>query len=777
MHASMSEKFGSMEFHSEKAEALGVDVIWWTEHDWRMSNWRHMKRYDFEATVWNQEKYRWEEPDEDGYPQALRHWTRNTPWKDFLQTEVSDTLAYEGTQSLRLTTAGDPGNPQFDSEYLSQTAEQLQNKYSLAKRLRVRFAVFPEDLDPVDARFVVQTELSDHPGTTNILRYVLGSMSGEGVHSIPLAYTPGVWNEYELDVTADAISHFSLGGIDTLRAEDNSLGILSIGVETRDGTPATVFFDDYHMDPDPLIVDDVLMDKARAIGAYYETIYSNVTQFVGYEISRFKAQPHLNGYAPNIAPIDYTGHNWPDTLYYAIDQIHEQGGAVSLNHFFGPQDPQEPEPPEQHAARLLFTKQVLIDAWALGVDILEVGYRWRGGMSLWEHIDLWDVLNANAIFLTGNGITDSHGRGWRHIFGWEPAAPGDTTTNNFTSWLYTEALSEAGFVESMRRGRMYFGDPYRYSGMVDLKTLDGFRMGQVVLTDRPEHDVAIEVTGFPPDGKVRLVQVEIQESTQPGPPYYTDPVFLRDEFLVGTIAPGTFTDTVSVDTSIPSFVRIETYDGNSDEMVFSNPLYFVTSVPQAGIAADRVAVRVDEVRLFLAEEFRLTGAAIDGPTGVLTITGDETMPGAGVLSIDPGLLGAPSDVTGADSWEYVSGVLRLAGFDGPGSTIQVFWGATAADLTSSGPARFALSPGRPNPFGAGTLSEYSIPKSGWVRLEVLDVSGRRVRTLDLGFRESGLHRARWDGTDEGGRPVAAGVYWLRLEHDGRSLSRKAVRLH
>jgi hypothetical protein len=93
MHASMSEKFGSMEFHSEKAEALGVDVIWWTEHDWRMSNWRHMKRYDFEATVWNQEKYRWEEPDEDGYPQALRHWTRNTPWKDFLQTEVSDTLA------------------------------------------------------------------------------------------------------------------------------------------------------------------------------------------------------------------------------------------------------------------------------------------------------------------------------------------------------------------------------------------------------------------------------------------------------------------------------------------------------------------------------------------------------------------------------------------------------------------------------------------------------------------------------------------------------------
>ena len=60
---------------------------------------------------------------------------------------------------------------------------------------------------------------------------------------------------------------------------------------------------------------------------------------------------------------------------------------------------------------------------------------------------------------------------------------------------------------------------------------------------------------------------------------------------------------------------------------------------------------------------------------------------------------------------------------------------------------------------------------------LLDVTGRRVRTLDLGFKERGLHRVRWDGTDEGGRPVAAGVYWLRLEHDGKSLTQKAVRLH
>jgi hypothetical protein len=52
-------------------------------------------------------------------------------------------------------------------------------------------------------------------------------MEGEGMHSVPLAYTPGTWNAYEVDLTADAIAHFTTGGADSLRGEDNSLGLLN----------------------------------------------------------------------------------------------------------------------------------------------------------------------------------------------------------------------------------------------------------------------------------------------------------------------------------------------------------------------------------------------------------------------------------------------------------------------------------------------------------------------------------------------------------------------
>ena len=774
MHGSMSEQYGSMEWHTDLADSLGIDVIWWTDHDWRLSLWRHMKKFDFENTTWNAVLKRWIEPDEN-YSGELRWW-QDTFTNGPLTVSVADSLAWGGTHSFRLEANGAPANPLFEAEYLEQWASQLHNRYPLAMRVGLSFAVFPEQLDPFDSRFVVQVELSDHPEGQHILRYVLGSMEGEGSSSIPLAYTPGTWNHYQVDVTADAFARFSQGGADSLRVEDNSLVMVKIGLETRNDATPVVFFDEYAIDTDESIVDDVLLDRVRDITSYYETLTPAVTQYVGYEISHFKAQPHINGYAPGITVVDYTGRSFSDTLYYAIDHVRSHGGAVSLNHVFGPQPPDPPESPEDRAARLQFTKRSNIKSRLLGVDVLEVGYRWRGGMNLWEHVSFWDAMNANAVFVSGNGITDSHGRGWPHIYGWQAAASGDSTTNNFTTWFWTENLAEADFVKAMKNGRAYFGDPYRFSGTVDLGTLDGFRMGQIVLTDRTQHDVVVEATGLPAGAQVRFLQGEIREYVGPAWPTYSDVNFLRDEFLPGIPVDGAFADTVTVDTTLPSFVRVELYDAQSDELAFSNPIHFVTTVPQNGIRPERIAARLGEVRLYLGEEFVLTDASVDSAAGVLTIEGDETTAGLGQLTIDPGAWGEPSNVVGAGAWSYVAGVLTLTGFSGVGSTVTLVWGPSAAGTNVGLPATPVLSPGRPNPFGPGTLTEYAIPRDGWVRLEVLDVTGRRVRVLDLGFRSAGYHRVRWDGTDESGRSVAAGVYYLRLEHGGESLVRKAVRV-
>lgn len=80
----------------------------------------------------------------------------------------------------------------------------------------------------------------------------------------------------------------------------------------------------------------------------------------------------------------------------------------------------------------------------------------------------------------------------------------------------------------------------------------------------------------------------------------------------------------------------------------------------------------------------------------------------------------------------------------------------------------------PNPSGAATSIRYRLARASEVRLEVLDVSGRLIRTLEGGPRPAGSRSVIWDGADGQGHGVGAGVYWVRLRTDGAAESRKVV---
>jgi hypothetical protein len=69
----------------------------------------------------------------------------------------------------------------------------------------------------------------------------------------------------------------------------------------------------------------------------------------------------------------------------------------------------------------------------------------------------------------------------------------------------------------------------------------------------------------------------------------------------------------------------------------------------------------------------------------------------------------------------------------------------------------------PNPFARSTSIEFEGRASGPVRASIWNLEGRRVRSLDLGLLDPGRHRFGWDGRDDSGEPLAAGVYWVRIE--------------
>ncbi len=93
------------------------------------------------------------------------------------------------------------------------------------------------------------------------------------------------------------------------------------------------------------------------------------------------------------------------------------------------------------------------------------------------------------------------------------------------------------------------------------------------------------------------------------------------------------------------------------------------------------------------------------------------------------------------------------------------------------PQRVALLPAVPNPFNPQTRLRFDHDGSGAVRLEIVRPDGKRIRRLlDVAALDSGRHETVWDGLDERGRRVAAGVYIARLQGGSVTLSRRLVLL-
>ncbi len=90
---------------------------------------------------------------------------------------------------------------------------------------------------------------------------------------------------------------------------------------------------------------------------------------------------------------------------------------------------------------------------------------------------------------------------------------------------------------------------------------------------------------------------------------------------------------------------------------------------------------------------------------------------------------------------------------------------------------FALRPARPNPAAGLTRLSFELPRALPVSLRILDVSGRSVRTLAADEpMATGPHERAWDGRDDAGLRVPAGVYLVRLQAGERTIARRIARI-
>ncbi|MFH1842347.1 MAG: FlgD immunoglobulin-like domain containing protein [bacterium] len=132
-------------------------------------------------------------------------------------------------------------------------------------------------------------------------------------------------------------------------------------------------------------------------------------------------------------------------------------------------------------------------------------------------------------------------------------------------------------------------------------------------------------------------------------------------------------------------------------------------------------------------------------------------------TVAPGF--SDENVSPGETWYY-----RVAAFD-DADGFAGFSVAECATVLSAVedplPLAFRLLQNTPNPFNPTTVIGFDLPAACRVHLRIHDVGGRLIRCLLNGEDwPAGHHEAAWNGRDDTGRSLAAGLYFYRLEADG-----------
>jgi FlgD Ig-like domain len=90
------------------------------------------------------------------------------------------------------------------------------------------------------------------------------------------------------------------------------------------------------------------------------------------------------------------------------------------------------------------------------------------------------------------------------------------------------------------------------------------------------------------------------------------------------------------------------------------------------------------------------------------------------------------------------------------------WHAVAKEATPTIPESTEFCAPSPNPFNPRTTVAFFVQTPGRVTIDVYDLRGRRVKSLQRGNVSAGAHEVVWTGVDDRGVSVASGVYFLRL---------------
>lgn len=204
-----------------------------------------------------------------------------------------------------------------------------------------------------------------------------------------------------------------------------------------------------------------------------------------------------------------------------------------------------------------------------------------------------------------------------------------------------------------------------------------------------------------------------------------------------------------------NFIFTDTPDDTSD-VIQGTTVPFTVGIQNTGNVPDNYSISVSSH----------LGWTIINPLAFLSLDPDSS----GYMSFE---VEVPAD---APELETDTITFTVHSGSSPSVTLTGSFDMTTALKTDVGdnpgsalPSSMTLHQNYPNPFNPTTTIGYSLATRASVSLTVFDVSGRAVRTVDLGTHGAGDYTYEFDGSD-----LSSGVYFYRIATSEMAQTRKMV---
>ncbi len=515
----------SMAAHMHNANKLGMKYIWFTDHDTATGiGKRSFTGFSFEDGVLNKADH--------GFFEA--EFTE--------QAQFSYTVDADRKTATLLARSDERSDWQCGGIYFHSTGHR--HNPALLMETSLRLGVELGKMTP-DTRLVFDITLSQRPPECKKahMLYVLGDPTGleaADCQILPLKIENGV---AEMPLYMDVSDDIMIGG------KDNVFDTITVTLQVRSGAALSVQIRDFQIKFNKNFEQAHIAQKEEAarVGKLYD-----VTPFVAFEFSKTE---HKNCFSTNVPTLNLAQLNWQVSNRTVADHAKKHNGIFAINHPLAISLLKRKEfDPLQRAFVVARSAATLLSCDAYGASLVEVGYPMgRNGFDLQAYLMHWDLLSSGGLFLTGYGCNDCH----RNNENWFEG-------NNFATWIGVDGdlqhpIDEGAFVEALRKGCVYTGDPVMLKGTVSFETREGYQQGTVFTTNkRSEVDICFAAKNVQPGWRFRLVENGHEVYSKE----ITDTDYSHNSVLKASPA-------------AVSFQRAEIYDRDGRCILLTNPIYLV----------------------------------------------------------------------------------------------------------------------------------------------------------------------------------------------------------